>query len=274
MAKTLAVGCAVMLGLVAFLLYRGSGPEPVAPGGERPTEDARRDAALEALSRRVDLLSAGRHEDGPPDDRLEALAARVEALEARIAKVEAASPAGVAEAKPDYSGLDDEGLAIRARSASGRRDYGEAAALWREVLARDPEKEVRSEALMQLGFACRMLKDRESELKAFRALVELHGEDTSEGLTAVFHVGWCRASQGHNEEAQELMERVATSEISNPHMRKWARYWSADYAVRVNDHAYARATLERLVEDYAESKDQNDQALLRYAKRKLAELDG
>ena len=278
MVKTLALGTLVFgLALGAYLLLVGRDGSRDGPTGPAPLpNDARLAAAVEDLTRRMDVLEHApalaneaprvTAELLPSEDRLLLLERRVADLEEQLAEIRK-------DEALDTSSMSAEDLVAAYKAAYGRRDYKVAARLCRALLEREIDFDTKSEAMSMLGYACRFLGERDEELRTFRALVDMHGENTERGLNAVFAVGWTLASQENYEEGRREMEKVVSNPESSASIRKWARYWAANYAVRLNDHGRARQLVTGLIEEYKDSPDQNDRLAAQYAERLKAELE-
>jgi hypothetical protein len=273
MRKLLGVGL-VLFGcvvLVWFGLRYERGRELSDPTPHGPSADPALAAEVEDLAVRIRALEEAPPADRSEDDRLAQLEARVDALAERIEQVAAATTRATPE--EDLAVVETEDLAVRARAATGRRDYAAAAEYWRAYLERDLTQEERGTAQLSLGMAYRMLGDREKELRAFQDSLATCGEESEEGLTALFHVGWTNASIGKEAVGRDLMLRVAADDRANPYIRKWARYYSADYSDRMGDVARAREILTGIIRDYADARDASGAQLLDYARRKLEAIE-
>jgi pentatricopeptide repeat protein len=213
----------------------------------------------------------------PPDfeKRLGTLEKRIDELQARLDSM--STDVGRIEAEvtgPDPEQLDDAKLLAHASSLSALRDYEDALRYWLELLERDLEPDQRAQALQSVGFSYRMTGRHEQSETYFRELLAHHGENTPQGMFALYHVAWSRSNLDDLQGARDIMLRVSRTPHTEDIWKKWSRANAADFTIRLGEAARARTMLESLKADLAEDDSANGLRIRGYVDRMLADLDG
>lgn len=266
---------ALFLALVAFAVGISASLASSPGGGEGravPGPDPAL-AALDAMAGRIERMEAAVVSgDADLRDRVAKVEARLDALGGEVEERIAGIAQAGGSAEPDLASLDLKDLAVQARMAFARRDYGAAIECWRAVLARDPERDLQIEGLTQIAQSHRSVKEHVKEEQVWRELMALYEPDSKEGLSARWNVGWALRGQEKHAEALRMMEGYALNEEIPASSRRWARMWVGDSAMQCGDTGRARRIFEQLIAEYRDAEDANSQLLVRYAEERLSGL--
>jgi tetratricopeptide (TPR) repeat protein len=207
---------------------------------------------------------------------LESLLQRVAELEQRQVDTAASVDQLSAQVQgPDLSGVPDEELLSRAMMLYNFKTYPEAIRCFETLLARehglDPEKETR--AYNSLGFAYRASGQEAKAEKTLRRLISLRGEESEDGMSALYFIAHSRNIQKDTQGARDLMDRVSQSPHSPAHWKLWSRANSADWSIALGEVERGRAALQVLKVELAEDDSQLARAVEGYVDRILKRLD-
>jgi tetratricopeptide (TPR) repeat protein len=272
----LPVAIALVVSLTVVLATRpGEEPPPAAPRAADDRRPAPRTPRDEAPTMLAPGPAAAATLPADADEALRELSERVDRLEARIEAM--STDVGRIEEEvsgPDPRTLDDEKLLAHATSLYGRKDYEESYRYWKELLDRDLSPEDRARALQSIGFVCRMTDRQEESERHFRALVAHHGENTPDGMFALYHVAWSRRQQEDIVGARDLMLRVSTTPHTADIWKLWSRANAADFTIQLGETGRARMMLQSLKADLAEDTSATTLRVRSYVDQLLSQLDG
>ncbi|MHC4224057.1 MAG: tetratricopeptide repeat protein [Planctomycetota bacterium] len=219
---------------------------------------------------------AATREKGSREDRLEQLEQTLADLESKQVETVASVEALSAQVQgPDLSGLSAEELLSRANMLYTFKTYPEAIRCFETLLAREhglePAKETR--AFNSLGYAYRASGQEAKAEQTLRRLIAVRGEESEDGMSALYFIAHSRNIQKDTTGARDLMDRVAQSPHSPTHWRLWSRANSADWSIALGEVARGRAALDVLKTELAEDESQIARAVERYVDRILNRLD-
>jgi hypothetical protein len=118
------------------------------------------------------------------------------------------------------------------------------------LLGRSLAHEMRVEALMELGFACRHLGAREQEEQALRDAVALAEQNSWQGVFAHHHLAWTLHFKGADREALQISDQVLSSPHSNDWLRGRARWLRGRAFEALEERELARTEYTLLLEEF------------------------